>query len=228
MKKTGSIFIILFALTIACRAKEPVISNPVPKNITIAINIHDKNNATHNLVNLDFFQLQLLDEIRKFQKANFVLAENDENPELILDLTIEEFKLWPINKTVSSRTESRDIRVGQNEKGEPIYETMRANVTTARVKRKANARLKASIRNNAGIPYNYQETFETSYSYDNRYIESVHGDPNLISESRTGESRGVREPQESNILILLSKKEMTRKLSLELRKYYDSKIISKK
>ena len=223
MNKSRSIFIILFALGISCKAKEPVSNNAIPKNVTIAINIHDDNNATQNLINLDFFRLQLLDEIRKFQKVNFVLAANDENPELILELNIEEFKLWPKTKTVSSRTESRNIRVGQDEKGEPIYETMRANVTTVRVKRKANARLNASITNKAGLPYNYQETFETSYSYDNRYVESIHGDQFLNNESR-----GTGEPRESDILFLLSKKELTRKLSLELRKYYDSKIIVKK
>jgi len=208
-------------MAFACKTKEAVSSNVPQRDVLIAINIRDENNATQNLINLDFFRLQLLDEIRKFQKANFVLAENDENPELILELTIEEFKLWPKAKTVSSSTESRSIRTGQDEKGNPIYETLRANVTTARVKRRAFARLKASITNKAGLPYNYQETFETSYSYDNRYIESVHGDPNLISESR-----GTGEPRESDILILLSKKELTRKLSLELRKYYDSKVIA--
>lgn len=210
-------------MAFACKAKEAVSSSVPKRDVSIAINIRDENNATQNLINLDFFRLQLLDEIRKFQKANFVLAENDENPELILDLIIEEFKLWPKTKTVSSRTESRNIRTGQDEKGNPIYETLRANVTTARVKRRADARLKASITNKAGLPYNYQETIETSYSYDNRYIESVHGDPNLISESR-----GTVEPRESDILFLLSKKELTGKLSLELRKYYDSKIIANK
>jgi len=214
-------------MAFACKAKEAVSKNVLPKNVTIAINIRDENNTTQNLVNLDFFRLQLLDEIRKFQKANFVLAENDENPELILELTIEEFKLWPKTKTVSSRTESRNIRIGQDEKGNPIYETLRANVTTARVKRRADARLKAKITNKAGLPYNYHETIETNYSYDNRYIESVHGDPNLIGESRN-ESRGTGEPRESDILFLLSKKELTGKLSLELRRYYDLKIIANK
>ncbi|SDM15991.1 hypothetical protein SAMN05421813_10711 [Daejeonella rubra] len=218
MKKSRSIFIILFALGFTCKAKEPVNSNPLPKSVTIAINIHDKNNATQNLVNLDFFRLQLLDEIRKFQKASFVLAENDENPELILDLNIEEYKLWPGNKTVSTSMQSRDIRTGQDDKGNPVYETMRANVTTARIRRKADARMKASITNSAGLPYNYQETFETSYSYDNRYIESVQGDQFI-----TKESRGIPEPRESDILFLLTKKELTRKLSLQLRRYYDAK-----
>lgn len=218
MNKSRIIFIFLFSLSIACKAKERVSSNPLPKNITISINIHDKNNATQNLVNLDFFRLQLLDEIRKFQKASFVLAEIDENPELILELNIEEFKLWPGSKTVSSSTQSRNVRTGQDNQGNPVYETMRANVTTARVRRKANARVGASIINTAGLPYSYQEIFETSYSYDNRYVESVHGDQFI-----TKESRGVPEPKQGDILFLLFKKELTRKLSLELRRYYDAK-----
>lgn len=218
MNKSRLIFIFLFSLGIACKAKESVNSNPPSRNITISINIHDINNATQNLINLDFFRLQLLDEIRKFQKASFVLAENDENSELILNLNIEEFKLWPGTKTVSSSTQSRNVRTGQDNQGNPVYETMRANVTTARIRRKANARVEVSITNTAGLPYNYQETFETSYSYDNRYIESVQGDQFI-----TKESRGIPEPREGDILFLLSKKELTRKLSLQLRRYYDEK-----
>ncbi len=216
MKNLGFLFLILFVF--GFKTKENVSSNAPNGNITIAINIHDNNNTTQDLINLDFFKLQLFDEIRKFQKASYVLVENDEHPELIIELDIEEFKLWPKTKTVSSSTESRNIRVGQDERGNPIYETMRANITTVRAKRKANARLNASITNKAGLPYNYQETFDTSYSYDNRFVESVHGDQFINKESQRG-----GEPREGDILFLLSKKELTRKLSLQLRRYYDAK-----
>lgn len=215
MRNLGFLFLILFVF--GFKTKENVSSNVTTGKITIAINIHDNNNTIQEPIDLDFFKLRLFDEIRKFQKVSYVLVENDEHPELILELDIEEFKLWPKTKTVSSNTESRNILVGRDEKGNPIYETMRANITTVREKQKANARLNASITNKAGLPYNYQETFDTSYSYDNRFIESVDGDQ-FIKDSQRG-----REPRECDILFLLSKKELTRKLSLQLRRYYDAK-----
>ena len=221
MKKLGFLFLILFASGIACKTRKG--PKPPQRDVPIAINIKAENSATTNFVNLNYYRLQLLNEIDQFQSVHFVLVEPEDNPEVILDLSIENFTLWPRDERVSRRRVSRNILVGTDPNGKPVYQTVTASVDIIQVQRRSNARFVSSISIAGDPPLKFQKSFFPQYNYANTYIDNIQGDPRALDASLSM-SRGMGfEPQENDFLMILSKQEMTRRLSDELRKYFDTK-----
>lgn len=220
MKKLGFLFFILFASGIACKTKKG--PKAPQRDVPITINIKAENNATTNFVNLDYYRLQLLNEIDQFQSVNFVLVEPEDNPEVVLDLSIENFTLWPRDERISRRRVSRNLVVGTDSNGKPIYQTVTASVDIVQVQRRSNARFKSSISIPGDPPFKFQKTFFPQYNYTNTYIDNIQGDPRALDPS-ISMSRGMGfEPEENDFLLILSKQEMVRRLADELRKYYDT------
>src|SRR5688500_11469173 len=84
-----------------------------PKRIVrIAININATNNHFLNFVNLDFYRLKVLDDLDDFLSVDLDLVEPGENSELVLNIDITNFILWPKEERISRRTLSRVIQVG--------------------------------------------------------------------------------------------------------------------
>ncbi len=188
----------------------------------MAINIKAENNATVNFVNLDYYRLQLLDELEQFQAVNFVLVENDENPEVVLDLNIASFTLWPRDERIYRRRVSRNVVVGTDPAGKPVYQTVSAIVDIVQIQRRSNARFITNLTVKGDPPMKFQRTFVPNYNYGTSYIDNIQGDPRAVDPT-ISMSRGMGfEPNEDDFLMLLSKQEMTRRLSSELRKYYDT------
>lgn len=224
MKTLKFIFLILITVTLACNTAKTGRTPKAPRrDVPIAINISTENNATANFINVDYYRLKVLDELEQFQSVNFVLVGRDENPEVILDLNIDNFTLWPRDERISRRRLSRSIVVGKDAAGKPLYQTISATVDLVQVQRRSNARFVTTLTAKGDPPLKFQRTFAPNYNYVNTYIDNIQGDPRAVDAS-ISMSRGMGfEPREDDFLLLLSKEEMLRRLSSELRKYYDTK-----
>lgn len=221
MKKFGLVFLVLLVSSVACKSRNT--PRVLKRDVSIAIAIRAGNNATTNFINMDYFRLQVLDELEQFQSVNFVLVGEDENPEVILDLNIDNFILWPRDERVSRRRISRAIVVGKDAAGKPLYQTVSATVDLVQVQRRSNARFVTTLIAKGDPPLKFQRTFSPNYNYVNTYIDNIQGDRRAVDASISMSGGMGFEPMEDDFLLLLSKEEMLRRLSSELRKYYDTK-----
>lgn len=222
MKYLKYILPLFIIFTLACNSTKSGRTPRTPKReVPIAINIKAQNNATINFINLDYFRLQLIQDLDQFQEVNFLLVDAEENPEVVLDMDITSFTLWPRDERMSRRRVSRNIVVGTDAAKKPIYQTVTASVDIVQIQRRSNARFVTNL-NVKGTPgLKFQRTFLPTYNYVNTYVDNVQGDSRALDPSLM--TRGIDiEPVENDFLLILARQEMIRRLSAELRKYYDT------
>ena len=224
------LLIILFILTsasFACNlSKTGRTSKKQKKEVTISINIKANNNTAINTINTDYFRSQLLQDLKQFQAVNFVQVNDDENPEVVLNMDISGFTLWPRDERMSRRRVSRNIVKGKDEAGKPIFQTVTAYVNIVQVQRRSSARFLTNLLVKGSPGLKFQRTFTPNYNYVNNYVNNIQGDSRALDPSLM--ARGVDiEPLELDFLLILARQEMIRRLSAELRKYYDvqSKVV---
>lgn len=221
MKNIWIVALILMLTAAACSSSRTGSTKAAKREVPIAINIKAENNATINFINTDYFRLQLIQDLDQFQAVNFLLVDPSENPEVVLNMDITSFTLWPRDERRVRRQFSRNIAVGKDASGKPIYQTVTAQVEVVQVQRRSNARFATSI-NIKGTPgLKFQRTFVPNYNYVNTYVDNVAGDSRALDPSIMTRSIGI-EPIEDDFLLILARQEMIRRLSAELRKYYDA------
>jgi len=221
MKKLG--FIVFFILISGTSCKTRISSKEPKRDVKIAINISAEPSASTNLIHIDYYRFQVLTDLEQFQRVNFELVEIEDNPEVVLDLKIENFTLWPWDERVSRRIIRRNIVVGTDSNGKPIYQTVSASVDIIQAQRRSNARLISSLVINSDPPLKFQRTFTPYYNHVETYIDNIQGDPRALDASISIARGRDLELMEDDFLLFLSKQEMLRRLGDELRKYYDTK-----
>jgi len=220
MKQFSYIIPFIIAALFACSSSR---TPRAPKrDVPMAINIRMENSATINFINTNFFRFQLIQDLDQFQAVDFTLVGNDENPEVVVDVDITNFTLWPRDERLTRRRISRNVVVGTNSAGKPVYQTVTAIVDIVQIQRRSNARFdtRITVKGNPGL--NFERVFAPSYNYVNTYVDNIQGDARAVDPLML--SRGISiEPNEDDFILLLARREMIRRLSSELRKYYDSK-----
>jgi len=227
MKHLVIISFILAIASFACNSSKTGRSPKTPKKeVTISINIKANNNAAINFINTDYFRLQLLQDLEQFQAVNFVLVNEDENPEIVLNMDISSFTLWPRDERMSRRRVSRNVVTGTDAAGKPVVQTVTASVDIVQVQRRSNARFLTNLSVKGSPGLKFQRTFVPNYNYVNNYVDNVQGDYRALDPSLMARGMGI-EPVEHDFLLILARQEMIRRLSAELRKYYDvqSKVV---
>lgn len=222
MKYLKYILPLLIIMALACNSsRSGRTPRPPKRDVPVAINIRAQNNATINFINLDYFRLQLIQDLEQFQEVNFTLVDEEESPEVVLNIDISSFTLWPRDERRSRRRVSRNIVVGTDAAKKPIYQTVSATVDIIQIQRRSNARFATNL-NIKGTPgMKFQRTFMPNYTYVNTYVDNIQGDPRAFDPGMM--SRGPDfEPVEDDYLLILARQEMIRRLSSELRKYYDT------
>ena len=136
-----SCIIILFACSTSQDGKKKMPERVVP----ITINIEASNSRDLSFINLDYYRLKLLDGLDDFLNVDLDLVDLKENPEVVLNLEINNFILWPQDKRVSRRTLSRVIQVGTSSTGKPIYQTVNAIVDIVQVQRRTNGTFETKL-----------------------------------------------------------------------------------
>lgn len=188
--------------------------------VPIEINISGDSRDV-GFINLDYYRLKVLDALEDFQGVDLQLTEPDETPEVILDIKIENFVLWPRDERTSRRVLARNVVVGTDAAGKPIYQTVRASVDIVQVQRRSNARFVTRLNFKGTPPKTFERTFAPNFNYQKVFVDNIQGDPRAVDPSLYF-SRGTEiEPREDEFLLALSQQEMLRRLSNEIRSYYD-------
>ncbi|WP_276346993.1 hypothetical protein [Daejeonella sp. JGW-45] len=221
MKHLKYLLPLLFIGFLACNSSR---TPRAPKReVPIAINIKAHNNATVNFVNLDYFRLELIQELDQFQSVNFLLVDAQDNPEVVLNMEISTFTLWPRDERISRRRVSRRIVAGTDAAGKPIYQTVTASIDIVQIQRRSNARFTTDLTIKGTPGLKFSRTFVPNYNYVNTYVENIQGDSRAVDPSITMRGPNI-EPTENDFLLILAREEMVRRLSTELRKYYDAQV----
>lgn len=222
MKYLRYILPLLIIIALACNSTKSGRTARAPKReVPIAINIRAENNATVNFIDLNYFRLQLIRDLDQFQDVNFLLVDAEENPEVVLNLDITSFTLWPRDEQMSRRRVSRNIAVGTDAAKKPIYQTVTAVVDIVQIQRRSNARFATNLTVKGTPGLKFQRAFAPTYNYVNTYVDNIQGDQRALNPTLM--MRGIDiEPMENDFILLLARQEMVRRLSTELRRYYDT------
>ncbi|MEJ7692749.1 hypothetical protein [Daejeonella sp.] len=224
MKYLKYTLLLFIMVEMACNSSKSGRTPKVPKReVPFAINIKVQNNATINFVNTDYFALQFLQDLDQFQAVNFVLVGAEENPEVVLNLDITSFTLWPRDERMTRRRVSRSVAVGTDAAGKPIYQTVTASVDIVQIQRRSNARFVTNLTVKGTPGFKFQRTFAANYNYVNNYVDNVQGDYRALDPGVMTRGSAI-EPTEDDFLLILARQEMIRRLSTELRKYYDAQV----
>lgn len=213
------LIILLLFTVVACgttgkskRAPERVV--PVAFNIAIP-----NNNSDLNFVNMDYYRLKVLDQLENFQSVDFTLAEEEEEPEVVIDFNIDNFTLWPRDERRSRRTLSRVVQTGTDAAGKPIYQTVRASVDLVQVQRRSNARISVNLQVKGTPGKTFKRSFAPNYNYSVTYVDNIQGDPRAVDPSLYFARNPGMEPETMDFLFQLSG-EAVQRISTELRSYY--------
>src|SRR5690606_21390807 len=117
-----SVIILIIALS-GCGSSRSG-GNRIKPDVSIAINISARNNASTGFINTNYFRLQFLQDLQQFQPVNLVLVEPDENPEVVLNMDISNFTLWPRDERMFRRRVNRRVVIGTDASGRPVYQTV--------------------------------------------------------------------------------------------------------
>lgn len=187
--------------------------------VPIAINIETNRNSSLNFVNLDYYRFKVRDKLNAFQGVDLELVEPDENPEVILNLNIDNFILWPRDERVSRRVMSRVVQVGTDAAGKPVYQTVRASVDIVQVQQRSNATFLVNLVIKGTPGKTFKRTFAPRYNYEIVYADNIQGDSRAVDPRLYfSRSPGI-EPDTMDFLFTLSE-EMMDRVSTELRSYY--------
>lgn len=224
MKILKYFFLLILISLIACNSSKSGRTPRAPKReVPVAINIKAQNNASINFVNTDYFAMQLIQDLEQFQAVNFVVVGIEDNPEVVLNLDISSFTLWPRDERMFRRRVSRNVAVGTDAAGKPVYQTVSASIDIVQIQRRSNARFVTNLTVKGTPGLKFQRTFVPSYNYVYTYIDNVQGDPRALDAGMM--TRGMEiEPMENDFLLILARQEMVRRLATELRKYYDAQV----
>ena len=212
--------LLLLILTLSACGTAGKGSKRAPKRlIPVAFNIETRNNSELDFINMDYYRLKILDQLKDFQNVQLTLAEPDEEPEVILNLNIDNFVLWPRDERVSHRNLSRTVQAGTDASGKPVYQTVRATVDIIQVQQRSNARFIADLTIKGTPGKTYKRSYSPNYNYSKVFADNIQGDSRAVDPQLYFSRGPAMEPETIDFLFTLSN-EMVQNVSLQLRSYY--------
>jgi hypothetical protein len=100
----------LTALLTQCGSTKSIRS-PTPK-VPIAILISTDNSPDIFGLNDEYYTYHIMDVLDNFPEYDLVLVNYDENPEVVCNLYINNFNIWPKDERVYRRSFSKNIQSG--------------------------------------------------------------------------------------------------------------------
>lgn len=216
LSKAG-ILLLLIVFISSCGTKRPRTKAQV---VPITVNIRAENRYPLETVNFEIYRYKLMQELRQFQSVDLELVEADENPEVTLDLTIENFTIWPKDERTYRRVFTRTIAVGTDDKGKPIYQTVSAAVDFTYTTIKSNVRLESKLTFKGEKQDVFSRVFVPRYTFNHTSVGNITGDPRAVDASILSAGSLPNDPTADDFLLSLSHEEMIRRLSNEIRDRY--------
>lgn len=212
-------FLIAIAIPASCGVKKR--ENFHERVVPIAINIKSDNNPGLGFINLDYYRFQLIDDLRNFQKVYLNLVGSDENPEVVLDLNIDNFLIWPKDERTSRRVFRRTVQTGTDGAGKPVYQTVSASVDITQTQIRSNARFITRLTfKDVAPPTIFERTFSSNYNYSNLAASNIQGDSRAIDPGLYSLGAFNTEPRGEDFLLALSQQDLTRRIADEIRRHY--------
>lgn len=217
--KIGPILLVCILLASACGVRSGKTKRAPKRVVPMAIVIETRNNSDLNFINMDIYRFKLLDRLESFQGVDFDLVEPDENPEVVLNLNIDNFILWPRDERVRRQVMSRVIQVGTDASGKPVYQTVRASVDIVQVEQRSNARFLVNLEIKGSPGKTFKRSFAPNYNYRVTYADNIQGDSRAVDPRLYFSRSPGMEPDTMDFLTTLSQ-EMAERVSTELRSFY--------
>ncbi|HCN84045.1 MAG TPA: hypothetical protein DIT07_10575 [Sphingobacteriaceae bacterium] len=217
--KTKLYYPCLCALIIAlsaCSSKLNTSSRHEKLKLPIAINIITDKSV--NLTDLEpsLYKLKIIDFLDDFGQADLVLVEDNENADVILDIDVKDFRIFPKKEISSTKTIKSSILTGTDATGKPIYQIVTTTVYAESVTIPSTTRLSSKF------------TFkDPSYSVrpQNYFGQYTWRDGGVAvggyqaASNHTSSRLPNGEPFAEDFLFQMSV-EMLNRVSYDLRKYY--------
>lgn len=185
--------------------------------VSVAINIKSNEDPDLRQVNLDLFRISLVKTLQNFQSVNLKLTEA-EDADVVIDLNVDEFTIWPERQTVTRQVFSKSVPVGTNSEGKTIYQTVTASADRVTSKTEAKASLDTKLKFRKDSVDTFTKTFFTKTEYSKTSLQNVQGDMRAMNQSALTNG-GIPDPPKEWYLTALSS-DMARRVSEELRKKY--------
>jgi len=192
------------------------------REVPIAITIRG-NDPELASANLDYYMFKIIDELERFQSIDLTSVEPEDKPEISLDVDIQNFTIWPKDQSVARRIFTRAVVIGSDAKGNPIYGTVRASADVVQEQWRANATFATKLSIEGSPGKTFSRVFTPNYRRRFVYVENIQGDMRAIDPSVASAMRPPFDPRADEILLELSKEEMLRRISNEIRSYYNKK-----
>lgn len=208
---------ILFLVFSGCATSKKV-RNP-EKIVAMDITI-EGNDPDLNMVNLDVFKFKILDELEDFQHVDLTLADEGEDPELVLNIDIDNFVIWPKDERRSTRTFRRRVAVGTDANNRPVYQVVTASADIVQIIIRTSATFNAELRLTDTVAKPFNRSFSSRYNWTSTYVSNIRGDSRAIDPSLYSYSMPPMDPITDDILLVLATREMTKRLSNEIRSYF--------
>lgn len=189
--------------------------------VPIVININTDRSADFTNLNADLFAFKVKDLLDDFRGVDLVIAENDEEAAVTLDIGVENFIIYPKEERISRRTFRRNVQTGTTATGQPTYQQVTATVDIVQTRIRSSATLSSRFTfkdNSYRLP---PQTNFANYVWENYSVENVQGDPRAVDPSiYAGRSLMTMEPFAEEFLMGLANRDLLRRISFDLRKYY--------
>jgi hypothetical protein len=190
--------------------------------VPMAINVRADNSVNFTDFNANYYRLNVKDILDDFQEVYPTLVDDDENPEIIVDITIENMHIGVKDRQAARRVFSRNIQVGTDTRGQPVYQTITASADIVQTQIPADARISTRITFKGTPDKIVNKSYFANHRWQNLTVENVQGDQRAIDPSLMSRVTLVpdMDPNANDLMLTLSKEDMLRDLSNEIRRYY--------
>jgi hypothetical protein len=207
-----SLFILVLSACAALKDKTP--REEVPIAITIQANDYQLSS-----VNLDVYAYKVADRLDDFSSINLSLVDPD-TAAIDLKINIERFNAFPPEERISRRTLRRNVQVGTDQSGRPIYQTVVATVDVVQSRIRTSALFNVAMRFKNAPESTFKRSFSENLNIDNAYVANIQGDRRAVDPSLYSATMPPMPPLTDDILLALSNREMLERLSREIRNRY--------
>jgi hypothetical protein len=152
---------------------------PEALRVSMALNVKADNSTNFTNLNIDQYRLKVMDFLDDFREVDLDFVEADENADIVLDLSVESFTVWPAQERRLRRTFRRNIQVGSSN-GKPVYQTVAATVDILQKEIRSSARLTSRFAFKDAAYKISPHSYFATYTWRDVSVDNIQGDPRAV------------------------------------------------
>lgn len=219
VKKTCILLLMLAILVFSAAQVNTIPKKSAQSKRLVPVHIQVSTASTVAVATNDLtaYVAQFADELNINIPVKLYLVENEKDAEVVLELEIVELILGPREEKIVNKAALKTNVVGKDAQGTKISQTVNSVYEQKTVKRETKAIFKSLLLIKNSPEHRFEKTFTSTYLLN--YTETS-GEP-VVSHG-VQRRRVFIEPKDPEYLMLLTKAELTGKISGEIRKYYQN------